>query len=310
MSTNDERSSDPLLAFSNQIAALVEAAAGYVVAVHAGRHESVSGTSWRSGVIVTVAHALRHGGDVTITLPDGRQTRAQLAGVDASTDLAVLRTDEAPPAARLGDAAAVRTGHWVVAVARGGHGEIAADQGIVGRAGPAWQTWRGGHVDRLLRLDGGLQAGFSGAPIVAADGGVIGIGTAALARGYGIVLPVPTVERVTDALLTHGRIARGYLGIGTQPVELPAATAQKLQLDNPRGLLITSIADDSPAERAGWLIGDILLRLGEHTVHDLDSLHFALGGEHIGERVRARSVRGGAMIETEVQIGERPRRHC
>jgi S1-C subfamily serine protease len=301
---------NPLLAFSDRIADLVETIGRHVVAVHVGRHETVSGVVWRDGAVVTVAHALRRGA-ATLTLPDATQAKAELAGIDGSTDLAVLRLEDAQlAAAPVGDAATVRTGHWVVAVGRGGHGDLAADQGIVGRTGPAWQTWRGGRIDRLIRLDGGLNPGFSGAPIADARGQVIGIGTAALARGYGIVIPASTVHRVAEALLSKGRVGGGYLGIGTQPVELPAAVAQKLQLDSPHGLLITGIAEGSPAEQAGWLIGDILLELGGRKIGDIESLYGALGSEQVGERVHAALARGGARIDTEVTVGERPRAHC
>jgi S1-C subfamily serine protease len=360
MSTQSPSSSavdvNPLLALSNQLADLIEQTSRCVVAVQLGRHESVSAVLWQPGVAVTVAHALRRAGDVTMTLPDGRHTSARLAGVDGSTDLAVFRVDDdaaraaalqqaidagaateaaaaatgagvsasapagggmsADAAARTGragvfaEATSVRTGHWVFAVARGAHGDVAADHGIVGRVGPAWQTWRGGRIDRLIRLDGGLQAGFSGAPIVDARGAVIGIGTSALARGYGIVIPARTVQRVADALLTRGRVAHGYLGIGTQQVDIPAALAQKLGVETTRGLLVTAIAEDSPAERAGWLIGDILLAIDNEPLPDVDALHAALSAERIGAPVRVALARGGALIESEVTVGERPRAHC
>jgi S1-C subfamily serine protease len=310
-----EGKDNPLAALSEQVADLVDAVGRHVVAVHVARHESVSGVGWRAGLVVTVAHALRRGGDLTLTLPDGSHAQAQVAGVDASTDLAVLRVPgPAPQPAPFTAEAPVRTGHWVMAVARGIHGDVAVDHGLVGRTGGAWQTWRGGRIDRLIRLDGGLNVGFSGAPVADAHGRVIGIGTAALARGYGIVIPAATVERVAQALAEKGRVARGYLGVETQPVALASAPlaelARKLKLDPPQGLLISGIAQDSPAEHAGWLIGDILLELGGHRVSDLDSLQAALGGDRVGASVRAALARGGTLVESAVTIGERPRHRC
>jgi S1-C subfamily serine protease len=308
-------SGNPLQAWSERIANLVETLGRHVVAVHVGRHETVSGVLWRAGVVVTVAHALPRSNDITLTLPDGTTAKAQLAGADGATDLAVLRIENSTlaPVAPV-DAAGVRTGHWVVAVARGGHGDVAVDHGLIGRAGAAWQTWRGGRIDRLIRLDGGLGAGFSGAPVADAKGQVIGIGTSALARGYGVVIPTETINRISEILLAKGRIARGYLGIGTQPVALAspplAELAQKLQLDPAQGLLISSIAEGGPAEKAGWLIGDILLELDQHKVSDLDSLQAALAGDRVGKELRAAVARGGVLIESAVTVGERPRRHC
>jgi len=308
-------SGNPLQAWSEQIASLVEILGRHVVAVHVGRHETVSGVLWRPGIVVTVAHALPRASDISLTLPDGTTAKAQLAGADGSTDLAVLRIDDGKfEPISLGDEAGVRTGNWVLAVARGGHGDVAVDHGLIGRAGPAWQTWRGGRIDRLIRLDGGLGAGFSGAPIADARGRVIGIGTSALARGYGVVIPTATINRVSDVLLAKGRVPRGYLGIGTQPVALAspplAALAQKLQLDPAQGLLISSIAEGGPAEKAGWLIGDILLQLDEQKVSDLDSLQTVLGSDRVGKELRASVARGGVLVESAVTVGERARRHC
>ena len=176
---------NPLHAWSERIADLVENLGRHVIAVHVGRHESVTGLIWRAGTVVTVAHALPRASDISLTLPDGASVKAQLAGADGSTDLAVLRIDEEKlEPVREVDDAAVRTGNWVLAVARGGHGDLAVDHGLIGRVGPAWQTWRGGRIDRLIRLDGGLGAGFSGAPVADARGKVIGIGTSALARAH------------------------------------------------------------------------------------------------------------------------------
>jgi S1-C subfamily serine protease len=128
------------------------------------------------------------------------------------------------------------------------------------------------------------------------------------------VIPTATINRVGEVLLEKGRIARGYLGIATQPVALAspplAALAQKLQLEPAQGLLISSIAEGGPAEKAGWLIGDILLELGEHKVSDLDALQAALGTDRVGKELRASVARGGVLVESAVTVGERPRRQC
>ncbi len=302
---------NPLVAVSHHLAGIVESVGASVVALHAGRNDSVAGVFWRSGVVVTVAHAIRHGRELRLILPDGRTAQAALAGIDSTTDLAALRVDDASLNPTLiGDAANVRTGHIAIAVARGTHGELAVDHGLIGRAGGAWQTWRGGRIDRYLRLDGGLAAGFSGAPIADAEGKVIGIGTSALARGYGIVVPDSTVNRVLDELLSKGRVSRGWFGIGTQAVQLPAGLVDSLKLDTPHGLLITSIADDSPAERGGMLLGDIVIAIGAARVDSIDALHAALAAGRIGAAVKVVVVRGGTRAELDVTVGERPRSSC
>ncbi len=300
-----------LSTWSNQLAALVEQVAASVVAIHVGRRESVVGTVWRDGVIVTAAHALGRAHDIALTLPDGARATAQLAGADGATDLAALRVDNltALPLTS-SDAAAVKAGHWVMAVARNARNDVTVDHGLIARAGDAWQTWRGGRIDRLLRLDGALAASFAGAPIVNAEGSAIGIGTPALARGYGIAIPTSTVNRVLDELLANGRITRGWFGVSTQTVELAETQAKKLALADPHGALLTSIAEDSPAAQGGLLLGDILIEIDGHRVTDTESVQAALAATRIGQRVTTSIVRAGQRVATDVVVGERPRLHC
>jgi len=296
---------------SQDLADAVEQVGRSVVAIHASRHGSASGVFWRPGVIVTTAHTIRRDEGIRITLPDGTQREAALAGVDASTDLAALKLEEEwTHAADVGDAASVRTGHFVFAVARDGEARPSASFGIVGATGGEWRTWRGGHIDRLIRLDGGLYAGFSGGPVADTQGQVIGIGTSALARGFGIAIPASTVSRVTEQLLTSGRIAHGYLGIGMQPVALPEALSRKLGLDSRGGLIVLSLAPQGPADQAGVLVGDILIELAGRPLQDVDDLHAALGSDRIGERIRVGLVRGGERVESAITLGERPRSRC
>ena len=296
---------------SEALADAVEDVGRSVVAVHASRHGSASGVLWRPGVVVAAAHTIRRDDGIRITLPDGSRREATLAGVDASTDLAVLKFEgEWSHVADIGDAASVRTGHFVFAVARDAQAQSTASFGIVGVASGEWRTWRGGHIDRLIRLDGRLYSGFSGGPIADTQGQVIGIGTSALSREFGIAIPSSTVSRVTEQLLTSGRIAHGYLGIGMRPVALPEPLSRKLGLDHRDGLIVLSLAPQGPADQAGLLVGDILIELAGRPLHDVDDLHAALGGDRIGERIRVGLVRGGERIDSAITLGERPRSHC
>lgn len=296
---------------SEALADAVEHVERSVVALHASPHGAASGVVWRSGVIVTAAHAIRRDEGIRIILPDGTRAEAALAGVDAGTDLAALKFEGGQAeGVDIGDSASVRAGHFVFAVARDAHGQSSASFGIVGATGGEWRTWRGGLIDRLIRLDGGLYAGFSGGPIADAQGQIIGIGTSALARGFGIAIPSSTVSRVTEQLLRAGRIAHGYLGIGLQPVALPEPLSRKLGLDRRGGLIVLSLAPQGPAEQAGLLVGDILIELAGRPLHDVDDLQAALGGDRIGERIRVGLVRGGERVESAITLGERPQRHC
>jgi len=296
---------------SEGLADAVEHVGRSVVAIHASRHGSASGVLWRSGVVVTVAHAIRRDEGLQVTLPDGSRRQAALAGVDGTTDLAVLKVEgEWPDVADIGDAGSVRAGHLVFAVARDLQGQSSASFGIVSATAGEWRTWRGGHIDRLIRLDGRLYPGFAGGPIADTEGQVIGIGTHGLARSFGVAIPASTVSRVTEQLLVSGRIAHGFLGIGTRPVTLPEPLSRKLGLEKNVGLIVLSLAPQGPAEQAGLLPGDILVELAGRPLQDIDDLQSALGADRIGERVRVGVVRGGERVDSAITLGERPRSRC
>src|SRR5260221_588557 len=223
-STSHNQASNPLIALSESLASVVDRMGQSAVAVRGrGRHGIASGVLWKTGVLVTAAHVFRRTpAAVSVVAADGKSLDATLIGIDSSTDIAVFRLpDEAVPAAELGDSDGVKAGHLVLAVGRSADGDLTASYGLVNRTSGAWQTWLGGHVDRLIRLDGGVYDGLSGAPVADARGFVVGIATSALSRRYGIVVPASTVSRVVDALLTKGHVSRAFLGIGAQPVPLP-----------------------------------------------------------------------------------------
>jgi len=247
---NTSSSGNPLLELSGNLAAIVERVGQSVVAVHGRRRIPSSGVVWRHGVVVTAAHTLRHEEGIEVTLADGRVAAAVLAGRDTGTDVAVLKLDgvDLDPV-ESGDARSLKAGHLVLAVARGDEFGTSADFGVIGSAGGPWRTWRGGQLDAFVRLDGGLHPGFSGAAVADARGQVMGICTSALARGFGIVIPGMTVERVTDELLATGRVSRGYLGVGTQQVNLSDAWIKKMNLSSNRGLLVNSLAPGGQRNR-------------------------------------------------------------
>jgi len=287
---------------AGSLAAPVSALGASVVGLATRRRGAAAGVVLRPGVVVTAASAIGHADKVRVAAPGGDTQTAAVRGIDPSTDLAVIEvTAETGPAAerRLGDS--LRAGDVVFAVGREPSGLLHASFGRLGAVGPAWRTWRGGSVDALLRLDGGLYPGLNGAPVADASGRWVGVASAALARHHGIVLPLATVDRVVDQLLQHGRIVRGYLGIAAQAVALGR---------DGRGLLVAGVADDSPAARAGLLVGDVILSVGGQSVGDVETLLALLGGEPVGARVGLHLLRGGQPLEVVVDIGERPASRC
>ncbi|SIT44135.1 PDZ/DHR/GLGF domain protein [Paraburkholderia piptadeniae] len=303
-------SGNPLMDFSDTLADIVGRVGRSVVAVH-GRHRMPSsGVIWRHGVVVTAAHTIRREDGIEVTLSDGRTVGAVLAGLDSGTDLGVLKLDgvELDPIDS-GDARSLKPGHLALAVARADELGVSADFGVIGSTGGPWRTWRGGQLDAFVRLDGGLRAGFSGAALADMRGQVMGICTSALMRGAGMVIPGMTVERVTDELLAKGRVSRGYLGVGTQQVNLLDAWVDKMSLPFSSGLLINSLAPGGPAEQAGVLIGDVLIELDGKPCRDMGDVHAALGSASIGQPLQIALIRGGERHACSVTVGERPQRN-
>ncbi|CAG2158228.1 Putative serine protease HtrA [Cupriavidus yeoncheonensis] len=303
-------SGNPLQDLSANLAAIAERVGQSVVAVH-GRHRfPSSGVIWKPGVVVTAAHTVRHEDGIEVALADGRTVAAVLAGRDLGTDLAVLRLDgvELSPV-ETGDARSLKAGHLVLAVARVDRLGTSADFGIVGTAGGPWRSWRGGQFDAFVRLDGGLRPGFSGAALTDMQGRVMGLCTSALVPGAGVLIPAATVARVSGELLSKGRVSQGYLGVGTQPVNLSEASVTKLNLTSGRGLLVVSLAAGGPAEQAGVLIGDVLIELDGKPCRDMDDVHAALGGDRIGQLLKIGLIRGGERNECSVTVGERQQRN-
>jgi serine protease Do len=240
---------------------------------------------------------------------------ATLAGRDPGTDLAVLRFEGGEESGggvvyETGDVAALRAGQLVLAAGRAhpAHG-VTASFGILGAVGGPWRTWRGGEIDRLLRPDVSIFVGFSGGALLDTEGRIIGINTTGLARGAGLTIPAATVNRVVETLLQHGRVARPYLGVGMlHRVPLPEKLREKFNLPQASGFMLLSVEAGAPADKAGLIIGDILLTLDGAAVADADDAQAVLGGKEVGAVVRAGILRGGEFKEVEVTLGERPAR--
>ena len=306
-SSND--ATDALRAQSDRMAAIVDAIGASTVAVLGRRGTVASGVVWKSGLVVTAAHVFRRTpAAATLVAAGGRSLAATLVGVDSATDLALFRLAESDALAPIaaGDGQALRAGHTVIVVGRSGEGDALASAGIVNRVGGPWQTWLGGSVDRLIRLDGGVYDGLSGAPVADASGALIGVATAALSRSYGVVVPASTVTRVVDALVAQGRVARPWLGIGAQTVAVQGAVAGSAEQG---GLLVTAVVAGGPGERAGLWIGDIIVRAAESAAANLRELRQALAA-HVGGVVTLGILRGGAPLDLSAEVGEWPEQRC
>jgi S1-C subfamily serine protease len=289
----------PLNTFSNSLADLVERVSHSVVAVDARPRMGSSGFLWRAGIIVTADHAIRRDDSIPVILPDGNRATAELAGRDPGTDIAVLRVNSAP-APELTSAPALRTGEIVLAVGRHEPGVLAA-LGIVSTAGPAWKTWRGGQLDSLLRLDIGAYPRSSGSIIIDTQGRIAGMLTGGLTRTAPVAIPIATIDRVATELSEHGAVERGFLGVGLQPIPLPPTYAKALNREQRAAAIVLSVVPDGPAEKAGILVGDVVVEMDGQPVEDTDDIQSALHGA-IGKALPVVVFRGGERAEFRVDV--------
>lgn len=294
-------------ALSNELATAAETAGRSVVAVLGGRHPS-TGVLFREDAVVTASHGLRKDEDVAIITGPGRNIRARLAGRDPGTDIAVLRLQQKVdgPVAKWGATAALRVGELVLALGRTRRGNVVASAGILsGLIATPWRTWHHVEIDQFIRPDVNFYPGFSGGPLLAHSEEFLGINTVGLHR-TGITVPSGTVQRVATELLEKGKIERPYLGLGMQAVSLPESLQSKLNLTSGEGLLVVQVEPQAPAEKAGVLLGDILIELAGHGVADTDDVQNVLGSHKSGQVLQARLVRAGAITDMKVQLEARP----
>lgn len=318
---------------SSDMADLVEAGANSVVQVDARRRLPASGIAWSADLVVCAHHTVEIEDDISIGRADGQRLPATLIGRDPRIDLALLRVDAdlAPAAwAAMGD---LRSGNLVVALGRPRQ-NIRASLGIVtGISGAADSMrqikrmkeqfrrdkgqWKGRKWRKRFAREGGwaralaggvihsdvvMYPGFSGGSLLAADGKVYGMTTSGFPGGVSTAIPLASLSESVAALLSKGKIQSGYLGIGAQAAQLPDAVAEAL--DQEQGLLIVAIEADSPAAKAGLLVGDILTALGGDAVERIDELQMLLTRLEIGSEASTQFVRGGALRDGSIVIGE------
>jgi S1-C subfamily serine protease len=295
-----------LIELSNALAQITERAAAGTVAIHTEARGSSSGVVWRPGVIVTAEHALRRDEEIQVTLPDGRVASGTLRGRDPSTDLAVLKCAEAAAGiAEFGDATSLKPGSIALVVGRTRASGPVAALGVVSLVAAERRTWRGAALAPYVRLDVGLGPTAVGGVVVDAHGRAIGVATPKFARFGAIAIPAHTVSEVVDTLLEKGRIPRGYLGVGLQPVRLPDAIRQSLNRTEKTAMIVLDAEPNGPAHKAGIVVGDILVALGGREVAHFEDIQSRLRGELIGKPVTVKFIRGGAIQETNIVIGER-----
>jgi len=303
-----------LSSFSNELTKLVQRVSSSVVAVHARRRLPSSGVHWGTDLVVTADHTIAREEDIRVTLPDGRTVDASLLGRAPGVDVAALKVPGLGPKPELGPEPAPEKpdkavlGEFALVVGRSPDSGPNASLGIIGAASGPWQTWRGGRLEQYIRLDAMLYPNSSGGAVVNVRGSILGIATSALSRVAGLAIPASDITRVTNDLREKGYVPQGYLGIGAYPVAIPENLKPKLALPNNTGILILNVEKDGPAERAGVLLGDVLISLNSTAIESIEDLQSFCASGVIGKPVKARFIRAGAPTELSVVVGERPQK--
>jgi S1-C subfamily serine protease len=295
------------IAVSNALAEATEKAAAHTAAVHSETRGSSSGVIWRAGLVVTAEHSLRRDEEIQVTLPDGKVASAKLQGRDPSTDIALLKCEAASAAPEaFGDSGAFKPGQLALVVGRTRVSGPVATLGCVSLVAAERRIWGGAAIAPYVRLDAAIQRTAVGGAVINANGQIAGIATPKFAPGGALALPVATVNRVVDALLAKGHVARGYLGVGLQPIRLPETLRESLQRREKTAIIVLEVEPDGPAHKAGVMIGDILIGIAGKPVMRLEDVHAHLSGEQIGKAVNAEFLRGGVRREASMVVGERP----
>jgi S1-C subfamily serine protease len=290
--------------FSEGLSTAVEKAGASTVTVDARKRYPASGIAYADDLVLTADHVVTREENIKIFLPDGKSLAATIAGRDPGSDLAVLRLPEkALSAAKTSDQ--VKVGQLVLALGRPNSEGMQASWGIVTSISGPTRTHRGGMLDEYIRTETTPYPGFSGGPLVNAEGEVLGLNTSGLTRGSSLTIPVSVAWRVAEALATHGSVKRGYLGVRTQPVEISEAARQALKREQENGLLVLWLEENGPAAKSGLLVGDILVAISGQPVGDPDDLFSALNSDTVGKAVAVEVLRGGRPETVSVTVGER-----
>jgi len=301
--TQSTTSTNLLKTLSDQMADAVERVGPALVLVNGRQRHPASGVVYAKDLVLTADHVLEREEDLTLQTADNRTLPAQFVGRDLSSDLAVLRVPDLgiEPAPVADDPA--RVGQLVLAVGRSPNDGPMASLGIVSIVSGPLRTGRGTALERFIQTDATPYPGFSGGPLIDTQGAVLGITTTGLVSGVALAVPAVIAWNIAETLAQQGYVKRGYVGISSQLVQLPEN--QRAGRTQEHGLLIVKVDENSPAQRGGILLGDILVGLDNQAINDSDDLQAILAGNRVGKTVPVEVIRGGSLQTLQVTIGQR-----
>ncbi len=291
--------------FSNGLAAAVEKGGSFTLLVDARRRYPASGIAYAADLVLTADHVVTREEELSVVGADGKAMQATLAGRDPGSDLAVLRLAEKRLSpAKVADGLP-KVGSLVLALGRPSNAGMQASWGIVTAIGGPARTGRGGLLEEYIQTETVSYPGFSGGPLVNTEGELLGLNTSGLAHGNALTIPVKSAWRIAEALAKYGNVKRGYIGVRTQTVDIPDTGQKALKREQKHGLLVLWLEDGGPAQKAGLLVGDILVGVAGEHVSDPDELFAVLNSEMVGKPAPVEVLRGGKPETISVTVAER-----
>jgi S1-C subfamily serine protease len=317
--TSDEQALD---AYSRAVVGAVKEVGPSVVHVHvkqnvASRSQDKGEASGSGliiapdGYLVTNSHVVENAASIDVSLSDGSSVRADIIGQDKATDIALLRilSENNLSTATLGDSEQLQVGQVAIAIGNPYGFENTVTTGVISALGRSLRSRTGRLIENVIQTDAALNPGNSGGPLVDSNGRVIGINTAIIqyAQGICFAIPINTMRWVVTILLKEGKITRGFLGISGQTVPLPARVIRYFNLQQETGVHILNVVKGSSADKAGMKEGDVIIKLAEQKINNVDEIHKLLTADKIGKKLDVTLLRGWTQkFETYVTPGTSP----
>jgi S1-C subfamily serine protease len=307
---------DILDAYSNAVTSVADTVGPAVVRVETRGPNGRSGGVGSGvviapdGLVLTNCHVVEGAKDIRLLDTEGRVMEARKLGVDADTDLALLRAGSVRDlaSARLGDSKALRRGQLVVAIGNPLGFESTVTAGVISALGRSLRAKNGRLIEDVIQTDAALNPGNSGGPLVSSRGEVIGINTAVIMGAQGICFAVAsnTAQFVLSELIQHGRVRRGFIGVSGQTTAVPRRHARNAAIDNAAGAMVTALEPKGPAALAGLMSLDTIVRADGEPVTGVDDLIRLLNAERIGKKIAIDVLRRGMLRSFDVTPLERP----
>jgi S1-C subfamily serine protease len=295
-----------LTRLSDDLAAAVERAGEWTVRVNARRRMAAGGIVWRDdGLSETANHVVGSAESISLGLSDGRNLNATLLGRDPGSDIALLQVEATGLTAPPRISSPPKVGTLALAVARPGPSGPMASFGVISVVGLTWRTQQGSTFQGFLRADVAMLPGFSGGPLVDPSGQLIGLNSSTLGRGSGLTVPNDAIDQIVGSLRAHGKVRRGFLGVGAQAVKIPAGLASAAGIDQDAGLVIVNVEPGGPADQHGLLLGDVIVSLNGEPLTSVEALQDRLSGDWVGKAIPITIIRGGRLEHAQVTVGER-----